>query len=121
MEQDRFDKVRRSINGLPGYRCKPSTIRADASALIPQADYIIETVRCDEGWSIFVQCISSEGSMRVVLPDSVCRSLWRHYEQLKLRNVKKHILKARRKRSRKARENLVLEQAEHLIQTETKD
>lgn len=120
MEQDKFERTRASITGLPGFEHCNSTVRSDALALIPQADYIIETVRCQEGWTIFIQAISSEGSARFVLPDKVTRTLWTHYEKLKKRNVKRHILKARRKHARKARERVKqngqseqLDQAEH--------
>lgn len=104
MEQDKFDKTRTSVWGLPGFDFKASTVRADALALIPQGTYIIETVRHSEGWAIFIQGISSEGANRIVLPDKVATTLWNHYEKMKKRNVKKHILKARQRKARKARE-----------------
>lgn len=119
MEQDRFEKQRTAITGLPGFLHKTSTMRADALALIPQSDYIIETVRCNEGWTIFIQGISAEGATRAVIPDKVVRTLWRHYEGLKLKNVQKHILKKRQKAQRKARKLSALKQAESILVSES--
>lgn len=104
MPEDRFDQVRSLVWGTPGFEVKRSTIVAPGSTLLPQASYIVETLRNEEGWTILVQSMSAEGGSRIVLPDRVARTLFRHYEALMQKARKARAVRAAETRLRKTKQ-----------------
>lgn len=81
MPQD-FDRARESVWGTPGFMRKQSTISSSGFAWVPQADYIIETIKNNEGWMVFMRWVGPEGSGRMVLPGKVVEAMYRQYRSL---------------------------------------
>lgn len=75
-----FDRARETMWGTPGFVVRRSTITSSGLSFMPSATYVVQTVRNDEEWRIFLEWVTAEGGQRIVLPDKVARALWRHYE-----------------------------------------
>lgn len=91
---NRFDRTREALWGTPGFMVKRSTITTPGSALIPGASWIIETVRNDEGWAVFLQAVDAEGGQRIVVPNQVAAAIFRHYEGIMAQRRKMRALRA---------------------------
>jgi len=81
-EQDRFDRARESVAGTPGYQRQHSTTMSDPLSFMPGATWIIETMRNQDSWLILLQNVSSEGGQRIVLPDRVAKTIYRHHDTI---------------------------------------
>ena len=81
-EQDRFDKARESIAGTPGYQRRASTVMSDPLSFMPGATWIVETLRSKESWTILLQSVDSEGGRRLVIPNRVVETIYRHYDSI---------------------------------------
>ncbi len=79
---DKFDKAKIAIEGLPGYHAKRSSFDTNKFSLLPGATWIVETARTDETSMIFIQSVSAEGSQRIVLPNKVAETIYRHYKAI---------------------------------------
>ncbi len=91
---DNYEKARESIWGTPGFQHRRSTVVSPGSAFMPQASYIVETIRNNEGWQIFLQWVDASGGQRVVLPNKVAQALFRHYEAIMSKARKQRAVKA---------------------------
>lgn len=85
---DRFERARETLWGSPGFQRRNSTIISPGWAFIPQATWVVETIKTDDTCGIFLQSIDEEGGQRTVLPQKVVEAIYRHYE---------NIMKTRRK------------------------
>ncbi len=81
-EQDRFDKARESLAGTPGFQRRASTVMSDPLSFMPGATWIIETMRNQDSWTILIQSVDSEGGRRLVLPNRVAETIFRHYDSI---------------------------------------
>ena len=100
-----FDRARETVWGAPGFQVRRSTVVSSGLAFMPNATYVIETIRTDEGWRVFIQWVDADGGQREVLPDKAVRALWRHYESI--------MATARRDRAKKASETRKLRIAQN--------
>ena len=103
MEQDRWEKARNTLWGTPGFQSRQSTVIAPALSFLPQASYIVETVKNDDGWAIFVQMVDQEGGQRLMLPDKVVRAIYRQRDSIIERAKKTRAQRAAATRQQKQR------------------
>lgn len=96
-----YDRARETMAGTPGFIKRQSTVVSNPLSFLPTAQYIIETCRNDEEWRIFVSYVDAEGGRRYVLPDKVCKALWRHYEAIMTHARKERAKNAAATRKRK--------------------
>jgi len=103
---DRFDKLRDAVWGMPAFIHKHTTILSPAWLFVPQETWTVETIHTAEVDVVFIQSISAEGSLRVVLPDKVVEAIYRQRQ-----GILKESLKQRGKQAamtRKAKANAAL-------------
>lgn len=79
---DRFEKVRDGLWGQPGFQRRNSTIVSLGFSLIPQATWIVETIKTDDSLAIFLQAIDKDGGQRIVLPRKVCEAIYNQHERI---------------------------------------
>src|SRR3990167_10824191 len=79
---DRFEKVRDTLWGQPGFQRRNSTIIASGFSLIPQGTWIVETIKTDDSLTIFLQVIDKDGGQRIVLPERVCQAIYNQHERI---------------------------------------
>ncbi len=75
-KQDRFERVRESLWGAPGFQRKNKTISTEGWSFLPMATWIVETIRTNDSVAIFLQVIDKEGGQRIVLPPKVCEAIY---------------------------------------------
>jgi len=97
---DRFERAREAIWGAPGFQRRQATITADGNQFFPSATWVVQTVITDDNATVFLETVSREGGSRIILPNRVARTIFRHYVE---------IMKARRstrsKRGAESRKN----------------
>jgi len=78
-----FDRITASLNGLPDVtHAGPSTIRS-VSFIGTSQTFIVTTYRMrDKGDTIFLETISGEGSLRLVIPPAVADAISRQRDSL---------------------------------------
>lgn len=79
---DRFERVRDSLWGQPGFQRRNSTITASGFTLMPQGTWIVETIKTDDSLAIFLQLIDKEGGQRIVLPKKVCEAIYNQHDRI---------------------------------------
>jgi len=79
---DRFERVRESSWGIPGFQRRNSTVTGSGFSFLPQATWIIETIKTDNDLAIFLQFIDKEGGQRIVLPRKVCEAIYKHRDSI---------------------------------------
>ncbi|HYF52577.1 MAG TPA: hypothetical protein VEJ63_24435 [Planctomycetota bacterium] len=81
---DQFDRVIRSLDGLPDVtKSKATTVRAQSKVLELTQQFIVQTYRqAEEGDTIFVEYIGAQGSLRLVLPPAVAACIARQRDLL---------------------------------------
>lgn len=83
-----FDHTLRSLHGLPDtVHTKATTVRTMTPVLELAQTFIVQTYRHHErGDFVFVEYVSSEGTMRIALPPSVCDVIARQRDALTTKN-----------------------------------
>lgn len=78
-----FDRILASLDGLPDVtHTKPSTVRS-VSFIGTSQTFIVTTYRMKErGDTVFMESISSEGSLRLVIPPPVVDAIVRQRDSL---------------------------------------
>jgi len=79
---DRFERVRDGLWGQPGFQRRNSTIVSSGFSLIPQATWIVETIKTDDSLAIFLQSIDKDGGQRIVLPRKVCEAIYNQHDRI---------------------------------------
>ncbi len=102
MTEDKFDRQREAIWGTPGFLVSRATVVTAGDRLIPGASWIIETVKNEDGWGIFLQSISADGGQRIVLPGKVVEKIYRQYTHLCMRARSERAKRGVETRKRKA-------------------
>ena len=97
VRMNEFDRIRDAIWGTPGFKLRRSTLVAKGWSLLPTNSYIVETVKNDEGWAVFLQAVGAEGSLRLVLPGRVMEAIFRHQDRI--------VKQARKERSKRGAES----------------
>lgn len=82
MSMDHFDKAHDDIMGMPGIVIRQSTVISKGFHLIPQASWIIESVKTDETSMIFLQAIDAAGSTRLVIPEAAVKRILAQWESI---------------------------------------
>ena len=77
-----IDRVRGSIDGLPGFVRKQTTIKQVVPFVDTVSTYVVETCRTEEGWHGFVDSITPDGTVRLYLPTKVMEALYTHHEAI---------------------------------------
>lgn len=93
-EKPQMDNFDRSIGGLTGLpdvlHSKPSTIQVVPAFGIGATMYTVQTFRQKEvGDTIFLQQLSKDGAIRIILPAKVADTIARQREQLSKRSRSK--------------------------------
>jgi hypothetical protein len=80
---DTFDRLLGSLDGLPdATKTKPTTIQTTTLLGVSEL-YIVQTIRqASEGDTIFLQCASKGGMIRLALPSSVAEAIARQRDSL---------------------------------------
>lgn len=83
-ERDTFDATLGAIDGLPGVtKSRPATIVTVAPILGNAETFIVQTYQDrEEGFTAFVQQVSGQGSVRIVLPPAVTAAIYRQRDSL---------------------------------------
>ena len=100
---DRFERAREAVWGTPGFEKRQSTLTADGNDLFPSATWVIQTVLTDESAAIFLESVSREGGQRLVIPDKVARTIFRHYDELKKKRKSLRSIRGAETRKQKQR------------------
>ena len=79
---DKFERVRGSLWGSPGFQRRNSTITSPGFSLLPQGSWIVETIKTDDSLAIFLQVINVEGGQRIVLPRKVCEAIYNQHDRI---------------------------------------
>lgn len=79
---DRFERSREAVWGTPGFNRRQSTITADGNQFFPSATWVIQTIVTDEAANIFLETMSREGGQRIVLPNKVVQTIFRHHNEI---------------------------------------
>ena len=79
---DRFERARETIWGGPGFQRRQSTITADGNQFFPSATWVIQTVVTDDNATVFLEKVDREGGQRILLPNKVARTIFRHYTEI---------------------------------------
>lgn len=80
---DKFEKVRDSLWGHPGFLRRNSTIVLTKGFLgMAQETWIVETIKTDDSLAIFLQVINKDGGQRIILPKKVCDAIYIHHEKI---------------------------------------
>jgi len=79
---DRFEEARQSLLGAPGFQRRNRTISSIEWSLFPQATWIVETLKTDDSYAIFLQVIDREGGQRLVLPRKVCEAIYNQHASI---------------------------------------
>ena len=79
---DRFERVRDSLWGQPGFQRRNSTITSEGFSLLPSASWIVETIKTDDQVAIFLQVIDKDGGQRIVLPGRVCQAIYNQRDRI---------------------------------------
>lgn len=81
-----FDRILSGLDGLPDVtHAGPSTLRS-VSFIGTGSTFIVSTYRMrDKGDTIFLECISGEGSLRLVIPPAVADAIARQRDTLTLK------------------------------------
>jgi hypothetical protein len=88
MPEDRtdntFDRLIGALHGLPDVTvARPSTIRTLSPLIGAAQTFIVQTYRQkDSGDTIFIECVSGEGSFRLAIPPKVSEAIARQRESL---------------------------------------
>lgn len=85
MDQTAFDRALAFVDMPDVLSVKPTVVQASNALLGHTGTHVVQTARHKEdGWTIFLQVIDANagGVTQVVLPDSVCRVIYRHRQAL---------------------------------------
>jgi hypothetical protein len=88
---DQFDRLIGSLHGLPDVlSSKPSTIRTLSPLIGSAQTFIVQTYRQrEQGDTIFVECVSGDGSFRLAIPPKVAEAIARQRDTLSTQARKK--------------------------------
>lgn len=103
---DKFDRLMGAMDNLPDVtQSKPSTVMHVVPLIGETLTFIIKTYRQRErGDTIFLQCVDSTGSVRIVIPPQAADAIARQRDALGAK-VRKRVAKAQAA-ARKARGEL---------------
>jgi len=81
---DAFDRAHGQLDGLTGnVTTKPSTVQTTTPLVGNMETWIVQTVHVPEvGQTIFLQLMSAERNLRLVLPPAVSRRLYRQQDAI---------------------------------------
>ncbi len=81
---DVFDRLLGGLQGLPDVvHTKPATIRAMVPILGSAQTFIVQTYRQrEQGDTIFLECVSADGSLRLATPPKIADAIARQREAL---------------------------------------
>lgn len=79
-----FDRMLGALHGLPETTStKPATIRTVTPMIGASQVWIIQTYRQREiGDTVFLECVSSDGTIRIAIPPAVCDAIARQRDTL---------------------------------------
>ena len=95
--QPTFDRIFGKLDGL-GKSTKPSTVQTTTPIVGGVSTWIVQTMKTEDGFTVFVQMVDAEGRARFVLPDKVSQAIYRQRQSLTDRSTPQS-------RARKARSN----------------
>lgn len=84
---DPFDRAHGVIAGLPDtLKTKPTTVMAATPLVGDVRTFVVQTVRREEGDTIFLQCLDAAGQYRLVIPPKVATAIARQRDALTARS-----------------------------------
>lgn len=81
--QDKWERVRESLWGAPGFQRKNKTITTEGWSFLPMATWIVETIRTNDSVAIFLQVIDKDGGQRIMLPQKICEAIYNQEYRIK--------------------------------------
>ena len=83
-----FDRTMRALHGIPdATTVKPATVRTMHPVLELAQTFIVQTYRHREnGDTVFIEYVSTEGTVRIALPPAVCDTIARQRDALTTKN-----------------------------------
>jgi hypothetical protein len=81
-KQDKWEHVRESLWGAPGFQRKNKTITTEGWSFLPMASWIVETIKTNDSVAIFLQVIDKDGGQRIV-PQKVCEAIYSQEYRIK--------------------------------------
>ena len=82
-KDNRFERVRESLWGAPGFQHRTKTITTAGWSFLPMATWFVETIRTNDNVAIFLQVIGEEGGQRLVLPQKICEAIYQQEYRIK--------------------------------------
>lgn len=81
---EHFDRTLGSLTGLPDVtHTKPTTVRAHLPLIGSAQTFIVQTFRqLEQGDTVFLECISDDGSLRLAIPPKVADVIARQRDAL---------------------------------------
>lgn len=99
---DKFDRIMGSKMGAgDSTHTKPATVQTFLNVLGESMTHVVQTFRDEDGDTVFIQYMDSDGRIRMVLPPGVVRAIIRQHEALTTK-VRKRVAKEQAQ-ARKAR------------------
>jgi hypothetical protein len=87
--QTRSDRLRSSLEGLPGYvQAKPSVVKDVIAMVGVQGTYVIETIKTDEGFYGFLDVMSDDITGQMVLPPRLMARIYSQRDAITKRSRK---------------------------------
>lgn len=87
---DPFDKLLSSMIGLPNGAHVPPTVVQHIDFYGNSTQYIVQSVRTDEGVTTFITQVNADGSQRYILPLSVLNTIDRQRDSLTTKIRRRH-------------------------------
>lgn len=81
-QRDNFERAREILWGAPGFQRRNSTITTPGWSFLPQATWIVETIRTNDSYAIFLQSIDKNGGQRITLPQRVCQAIYNQHDSI---------------------------------------
>lgn len=79
---DRFEKAREFLWGAPGFQRRNSTIVSSGLSFLPRGTWVVETIKTDDNFAVFLRVIDKSGGQRIVLPEKVCQAIYNHRDSI---------------------------------------
>lgn len=90
LPSDRFEQTLSRLIGLPGGSSVQPTIVQCMDFYGRSSDWIVQSVKTEEGDNLFLTCVTSEGVTRIAVPARVVATIDRQRETLTTKVRRRH-------------------------------
>lgn len=101
IQRQRFDRILGTLDGLPGVKqSRPATVMQTVPIVNETSTAVVQTIKDEDGYMIFLQLVDSTGHMRIVLPSRVADAIYRQRKALADRSTPESRARERARRER---------------------